>query len=96
MMRLLALMAVIAAVTLSLFVGSAAGAAGKGDTFTLVCSTQTGTQTYTVVDLAPHDNAAVFTNGSMIFAIVGPQGATGVVPCTIDGNSPFPFVIRSV
>jgi hypothetical protein len=92
MKRLIALSAAVAAVALSLFVGGAAGAAGKGDTFTLVC----GSQTYVVQDLAPHDNAAVFTNGSMIFAIVGPQGASGAVPCTIDGNGPFPFVIRSV
>jgi hypothetical protein len=92
MKRLIALMAVIAAVTLTLFVGRAAGAAGKGDTFTLVC----GSQTYSVVDLAPQDNAAVFTNGTMIFVIVGPQGAPGVVPCTVDGHGPYPFIITSI
>jgi hypothetical protein len=96
MKRIIAAIAVAVTLTLTLFVGGAAATAGKGDTFTLVCTTQTGTQTYTVVDLAPHNNAAVFTNGTMIFAIVGPQGATGVVPCTIDGNGPYPFVIKSV
>jgi hypothetical protein len=92
MKRLIGLVAVVAALALSLFVGRSAGAAGKGDTFTLLC----GSQTYTVVDLAPHDNAAVFTNGTMLFAVVGPQGASGAVACTIDGNGPLPFIITPV
>ena len=92
MKRLIWLVTAVAALTLALFVGSSAAAAGKGSTFTLEC----GSQTYSVVDLAPHDTAAVFTNGTMLFVIVGPQGAPGVVPCTIDGNGPFPFIITSI
>jgi hypothetical protein len=90
--RLIALVAAVVALVVSLFVGFVQA---DDTTFTLVC----GGQTYTVVK--PNQNAAVYTNGTLNFVTqVGGIAGSGKAPpnavlCTLNGFGPFPFIITA-
>jgi hypothetical protein len=91
--------------TLAVTVLAAAGAIGgfagqaSADSTSLdfVCQTQTGTQTFELVK--PNGNSAIFTNGTALLvsaigaSVTGGSAQKGAVPCTVNGEGPFPFLI---
>jgi hypothetical protein len=93
--------AVALSATLSLagLAGLAGPASADAQTFTFVCQTASGTQTFTLVK--PNDNSATFTNGTVVVisaigaAMTGGAAQPDAVPCTVNGAGPFPFLIEN-
>ena len=83
----------VGAAAITLAWGLADAALASGSTYTLQC----GSTTYTVVKA--NDNAASYTNGTMIFVnAIGAIKTDGTaqptaVACTINGFGPIPFII---
>ena len=67
------------------------------ETFVFVCETTTGTETFQLAK--PSGNSAIFTNGTTLLvyaigaSITGGSAQSAAVPCTINGEGPFPFLI---
>lgn len=84
-------------VTLSLLLGLARSASAQSETFTFVCETASGTQTFELGK--PNPNSATFTNGTTILVsaiganVTGGTAQSNAVPCTVNGEGPFPFLI---
>ena len=81
----------------SLMLALARPARADVETFTFVCETANGTQTFELAK--PNGNSAIFTDGTTILvsaigaSITGGSAQPGAVPCTINGEGPFPFLI---
>jgi hypothetical protein len=84
-------------VTLSLLLGLARSASAQSETFTFVCETASGTQTFELGK--PNPNSATFRNGTTILVsaiganVTGGTAQSNAVPCTVNGEGPFPFLI---
>jgi hypothetical protein len=84
-------------VTLSLLLGLARSASAQSETFTFVCETASGTQTFELGK--PNPNSATFTNGTTILVsaiganVTGGTAQSNAVLCTVNGEGPFPFLI---
>jgi hypothetical protein len=84
-------------VAVSLLLGFARSASAQ-DTFTFVCQTANGTQTFSNLT-KPNPNSAVFTNGTtkLVSAIgatiTGGTAQSMAASCTVNGEGPFPFLI---
>jgi hypothetical protein len=85
------------ALSLLALLGLAGPAGAQSETFTFVCQTASGTQTFELGK--PNPNAATFTNGTTILVsaiganISGGTAQPTAVPCTVNGEGPFPFLI---
>ena len=83
--------------TLSLVLGLARSARAQSETFTFVCETASGTQTFELGK--PNPNSAKFTDGTTILVsaiganVTGGTAQSNAVPCTVNGEGPFPFLI---
>jgi hypothetical protein len=84
-------------VMLSLLLGLARSASAQSETFTFVCETASGTQTFELGK--PNPNSAKFTDGTTILVsaiganVTGGTAQSNAVPCTVNGEGPFPFLI---
>jgi hypothetical protein len=84
-------------ITLSLLLGLARSASAQSETFTFVCETASGTQTFELGK--PNPNSAIFTNGTTLLVsaiganITGGTAQSNAVLCTANGEGPFPFLI---
>jgi hypothetical protein len=84
-------------VTLSLLLGLARSASAQSETFTFVCETASGTQTFELGK--PNPNSATFTDGTTILVsaiganITGGKAQSNAVLCTVNGEGPFRFLI---
>ena len=89
--------AVFVVITLALLLGLARSASAQSETFTFVCETASGTQTFQLGK--PNPNSATFTNGTTILVsaiganITGGTAQSDAVLCTVNGEGPFPFLI---
>jgi hypothetical protein len=87
----------VALVTLSLLFSLTGWASAQSETFTFVCETASGTQTFELGK--PNPNSATFTNGTTILVsaiganVTGGTAQSNAVLCTINGEGPFPFLI---
>jgi hypothetical protein len=85
-------------VTLLLLLGLARPAnAQSEETFTFVCEPASGTETFELGK--PNPASAIYTDGTTILVsaigadITGGAAQPKAVPCTINGEGPFPFLI---
>jgi hypothetical protein len=89
---------IIVLVTLSLALGLARSAGAQSETFTFVCETASGTQTFENLS-KPNPNSATFTDGTTILVsaiganVTGGTAQSKAVLCTVNGEGPFPFLI---
>jgi hypothetical protein len=97
MRKVLCAIALAAVVALSVLGGLAQSAQAQSETFTFVCDTASGTQTFELGK--PNGNSAVFTDGSTTLvsaigaSITGGAAQSAAVECTVNGEGPFPFLI---
>lgn len=97
MRKTLVAFAVVLLLSLSVLFGLARGAEAQGETFTFVCETANGTQTFELGK--PNANSAIFTNGTTTLvsaigaSITGGVAQSNAVECTVNGEGPFPFLI---
>jgi hypothetical protein len=98
MRKALGVAGLLVLVTLSLLLCLARPAnAQSEETFTFVCETASGTQTFELGK--PNPSSAIFTDGTAILVsaigadITGGAAQPNAVPCTINGEGPFPFLI---
>ena len=82
---------------LLLELGVAGSANAQSETFTLVCQTSSGQQTFELGKPSP--SSATFTNGTTILvsaigaSVTGGTAQSNAVLCTVNGEGPFPFLI---
>jgi hypothetical protein len=94
MRKALCFTGLLVVLAVSLLTGSAQA---QSETFTFVCETASGTQTFELGK--PNPNSAIFTNGSTILVsaiganITGGTAQSNAVLCTVNGEGPFPFLI---
>ena len=97
MRKALCVAGLVVLVALSLLIGLARSANAQSETFTFVCETTSGTQTFELGK--PNPNSATFTNGSTILVsaiganVTGGTAQSSAVLCTVNGEGPFPFLI---
>lgn len=97
MRKALCAIALLALLSLSVLFGFARGAKAQSETFTFVCETASGTQTFEL--RKPNGNSATFTNGTTTLvsaigaSITGGAAQSSAVQCTVNGEGPFPFLI---
>jgi hypothetical protein len=91
------IVALVVLVAFSVLVGFAGSATADPETFTFVCQTAAGTQTFALEK--PSGNSAIFTNGTTLLvsaigaSVTGGAAQPTAVACTVNGEGPFPFLI---
>jgi hypothetical protein len=97
MRRIRSTVALTVLVVFGVDVGFVGSASADSTSFDLVCQTASGTQTFTLVK--PNQNSAIFTDGTALLvsaigaSVTGGAAQQQAVPCTVNGEGPFPFLI---
>jgi hypothetical protein len=97
MRKTLCLAAFMVLLGMSLLLAFARSASAQ-ETFTFVCETASGPQTFTDVT-KPNPSSAIFKSGSTILvsaigaSITGGTAQSSAVACTVNGEGPFPFLL---